>query len=1161
MNINHNGIEGIRRVSRQKQTNGGLMMRKTISFLLCLFLLVAFFLPDAGVLAADGYPDITGCQIDSSGILTWDAYPGTAFYQINVAGDDRWGSYEETSADLNTLFRDNYFDTGVYQIAITAYDEEDRVLAVSAPLTFGFQAYMKMTAPKTVYWDGTTARWSAVNGADAYAVKIIINDDTSYDWKILEEGQTYYDYSDRVIHADYNYQFAVRTLKKGYNSSDPAYSGIINGWLVLGDLTVNLNGDILSWEPYVDTKGREADCYYVECSTNWQRFYVETTSFNARTWLEELGEDYGYYSFTVRALSEEGISVSNTSNEVTYAFGSQEEFTVTVHNGRTANGVYQYHPGDTVTVTADEERNGQLFGSWLTDGDVSFENQYALTTTFTMPLKNVVVTADYSPTYRIAVHASPEEGGTVSFWPDHQVYPNNYAGIKATPNTGWHFVKWVDDVTGDDFAFSPTANVSTANGIYNQSYTAIFEQDIYSAVLEPIDLGARQVGYTSVTPKNPIITNTGTMRLRFDHSCMWLTGDNADKFELGYNNTPSGSFRPGGPWTTNWYVRPKNGLTLFGVNPTTTYTATLVFQDLDKKMDPVETTVSFTVTSTSLSTVTFDSNGKGGEVPCLTGVTGNTFSTFYANEKRIIPEGENGYVFDWWYRDKACSDDKRVDALNDVISRDTTFYAHWCEAITTVNLVDVMPLFHVESGQQYMEDLADLITLEVPDDCDSTVEAEGFYRMENGVMEPYSGVFRDAEQYYLRLMIFLDRYSDYRFAYDVKQESSLIEGYFMNGTEFEPVVEDVTARSITLYVPMIRPSLQTDPPKMTLRPGESKTVSYLAEPNSLSYPIVAFSSDDHTVATVKNDGTVTAQAEGETCIWVTVKDDHGYTHGEAACLVTVSNEGISLDKASANLAVGKTLTLKATLVPQNTPDPDVTWSSSDPKVATVNSSGKVTAKKVGTAVITATLKSNGATASCEVRVLFKDVAKTSDYFFNPVYWAVENGITTGYTGDQAGYFGPNDTCTRAQIVTFLWRAAGSPEVDPEGIASFKDVKKTDYFYKAVLWAAKSNITTGYTDSHGNPTGKFGSEDKCTRGQVVTFLWRAAGSPVVDPSGVPSFSDVKTGDFFYKAVLWAAKNNITTGYTDSNGNLTGQFGSNDGCTRGQVVTFLYRAAAL
>ncbi len=192
-----------------------------------------------------------------------------------------------------------------------------------------------------------------------------------------------------------------------------------------------------------------------------------------------------------------------------------------------------------------------------------------------------------------------------------------------------------------------------------------------------------------------------------------------------------------------------------------------------------------------------------------------------------------------------------------------------------------------------------------------------------------------------------------------------------------------------------------------------------------------------------------------------------------------------------------------------------------------------------------------------MRVLFKDVNKSADFFFEPVYWALDRGITTGYTGKKEGYFGPKDECTRGQIVTFLWRYAGSPQVDPSGAPTFHDVKQTDYFYKAVIWAASQGITTGYTDKNGNPTGYFGSDDECTRAQIVTFLYRFAGEPAVDTSSAPSFKDIKSTDYFYRPVIWAASNGITTGYTDSHGNPTGKFGSGDGCTRGQVVTFLYR----
>ena len=267
---------------------------------------------------------------------------------------------------------------------------------------------------------------------------------------------------------------------------------------------------------------------------------------------------------------------------------------------------------------------------------------------------------------------------------------------------------------------------------------------------------------------------------------------------------------------------------------------------------------------------------------------------------------------------------------------------------------------------------------------------------------------------------------------------------------------------------------------------------------------------------------------------------------------------VVLDKTELQIVAGKSETLTATVLPEDAENKELEWTSDNPKIAGVDNNGKVTGLKAGYTTVRATSVAEPSKAgTCRVLVMFKDVAKPSEYFFDPVYWAVERKITTGYTGKKEGYFGPNDECTRAQIVTFLWRANGSPVVDPEGL-SFNDVESTDYFYKAVIWAASEGITTGYTDKNGNPTGYFGSNDECTRAQIVTFLWRAAGSPETDASGVPSFSDVKTKDYFYKAVLWAAKNGITTGYTDSHGNPTGKFGSNDVCTRGQVVTFLYRA---
>ena len=172
---------------------------------------------------------------------------------------------------------------------------------------------------------------------------------------------------------------------------------------------------------------------------------------------------------------------------------------------------------------------------------------------------------------------------------------------------------------------------------------------------------------------------------------------------------------------------------------------------------------------------------------------------------------------------------------------------------------------------------------------------------------------------------------------------------------------------------------------------------------------------------------------------------------------------------------------------------------------------------------------------------FKDVAKDS-YCYEPVLWAYNHDpqVTAGV---DKTHFAPDNNCTRAQIVTFLWRANGCPSV--KGIKNpFKDVKSSDYYYDAVLWAVSKNITTGIDATH------FAPNNTCTRGQAVTFLWRANENPKPVSTKCP-FNDVKTSDYYYNAVLWAVGKNITNGVDATH------FAPNNTCTRGQIVTFLYR----
>ena len=175
---------------------------------------------------------------------------------------------------------------------------------------------------------------------------------------------------------------------------------------------------------------------------------------------------------------------------------------------------------------------------------------------------------------------------------------------------------------------------------------------------------------------------------------------------------------------------------------------------------------------------------------------------------------------------------------------------------------------------------------------------------------------------------------------------------------------------------------------------------------------------------------------------------------------------------------------------------------------------------------------------------FTDV-ETDGYYYEALLWAVANGITEGTSSDT---FSPLVICTRSQAVTFLYRAAGSPEVETAE-NPFLDVDEEDYYYEAVLWAVENGITNG--------TGgdRFSPLETCSRAQIVTFLYRSEGSPEVENEENP-FTDLEGEDaYYYEAVLWAVENGITNGTSSVN------FSPDASCTRSQIVTFLYRAAEL
>lgn len=257
---------------------------------------------------------------------------------------------------------------------------------------------------------------------------------------------------------------------------------------------------------------------------------------------------------------------------------------------------------------------------------------------------------------------------------------------------------------------------------------------------------------------------------------------------------------------------------------------------------------------------------------------------------------------------------------------------------------------------------------------------------------------------------------------------------------------------------------------------------------------------------------------------------------------------IVLSDTSLQPATNTSLQLKATVEPKGSSQ-KVIWKSSDESVATVSASGKVDVKKYGNAFITATLADDELVkAFCSISPRFYDVNDTGKYYYKPVYWAADNGITTGY--DKV-YFGPQRNCTRRELSIFLWRLAGKPYA--EGNLPFKDTGKyaeTTDSYKAILWCYTAGIVKGYGD------GTFRPDNSIVRKDTMIMLYRLADRPAV--TGTMKFPDViklglgPTTDT-YRSIIWGTELGITKGYSD------GSFKPNDNCLREHIVTFIYRYA--
>ena len=251
-------------------------------------------------------------------------------------------------------------------------------------------------------------------------------------------------------------------------------------------------------------------------------------------------------------------------------------------------------------------------------------------------------------------------------------------------------------------------------------------------------------------------------------------------------------------------------------------------------------------------------------------------------------------------------------------------------------------------------------------------------------------------------------------------------------------------------------------------------------------------------------------------------------------------------KTTLEIPVGKTVRPQVTFTPEDG-YLNLTWKSNAPGYVSVDENGNVTAKKVGKTNISAsgTIGGKTVTIKCTVNVLFKDVTNKGYTPYTAIYALNAKDIVAGFSD---GTFRPNDYVTRGQVLVFLWRSAGKPNPKTSTI-TFKDAADIKalgpQYEKAVLWGIEQGITEGFTDNTFRPNAN------CTRGQIVTFLWRYKGKPNPKSGYSGSFPDVPKTHTFYKAVSWAASYKITTGFTD------GTFRPTANCTRGQCVAFIYR----
>ena len=382
-----------------------------------------------------------------------------------------------------------------------------------------------------------------------------------------------------------------------------------------------------------------------------------------------------------------------------------------------------------------------------------------------------------------------------------------------------------------------------------------------------------------------------------------------------------------------------------------------------------------------------------------------------------------------------------------------------------------------------------------------------------------------------------------------------------NNKTSDVVTAEFTPRAAGEEVTKVALDVAVDTHNMTTKVGntEKLTATVQYEKKTTSGVTVTWLSDNPDVATVAQDGTITAKSVGKARVTAAVVEN-GVTYSDFCDVIVearpasshhssssttyydvnaaVSGEGGSVAAGTKRASRGTTVTVTATAA-SGYQVAQVSAVDKDGKAVSLTDKGDgvytfvMPASKVNVTVRFAQVQKP------EEKDPYGDVSKDS-YYYDAVKWAAETGVTTG-VGD--GLFAPEWVCTRGQIVTFLWRASGSPAPKATELP-FTDVAADAYYAQAVLWAVENGITNGTSET------TFSPDQTCTRAHAVAFLYRMSGSPAAAGS---TFSDVAADAYYSTAVAWAVEKGITNGTSGTT------FSPDDTCTRGQIVTFLYRLA--